>query len=573
MLPPEQESGTATLFDIIYAPFIKLTTGSTTSVDISIKPGIQTPTSYDFQVMDVATSIVITTNKVYSATQIYTIGSLTAGKSYLFTIIPKNGSASGLAWTLPIYTLPSTASDVFSNQSGQDDYDSSDRSKMLQKGKPVIEQTKAGQSYLLLSNNSTLQNQYSIAYKSIDAVVPASFTINNSFPLYGNRNAISYSEDYYAFGTSIYFDQSKTSAGLGFFINQEGGQGYYVIIETTILASSKEKKTIRLCKADGSGLITLADTQRTTSTTLEGIFQNQQYNIEIYVKVYQNYVIINCYINGFKISATDYNVQKTSSIYNYILEPTNKVGLICNFGQAYFDYVYGQSVSKKVYEERDSLGNLYTGKFSKGLLNTSFGDIVYNANNAAATLKPESIEDFGTVIREIYHVNTKLKSRPAYPILWSTGANNFASIIGQTVSNFSAEAYVLNNASTTIPLNDGAASKLYIYGNTVGESGDIEYSTDESAEYANKEPISIRSQWLQTEADVKKLAEWIKTKIINKGKIINMEIFGVPMLSVGDIISVKYTYQGFSGTEKMVVTSINSTFKAGLEMSITARTL
>jgi cystathionine beta-lyase/cystathionine gamma-synthase len=163
-------------------------------------------------------------------------------------------------------------------------------------------------------------------------------------------------------------------------------------------------------------------------------------------------------------------------------------------------------------------------------------------------------------VREIYYVKTKLNSRPAFPIKWSTGSNQAVSLIGKKISNFEAEAYVLNNTSSTVPLSDGALASLYVIGNDLYPSGTMEYSTDTSSEYANKEPV-------------KNLAEFIKTKAVNKGKIIEIETFGNPMLSVGDIVSVKYAYQNLQETQKMIITNVSQSFLEGISTSITCRTL
>ena len=52
-----------------------------------------------------------------------------------------------------------------------------------------------------------------------------------------------------------------------------------------------------------------------------------------------------------------------------------------------------------------------------------------------------------------------------------------------------------------------------------------------------------------------------------------MQVFGNPLLSVGDIVKVKYTYQGLIGTEAMIITDINQAFEEGINTSITCRTL
>jgi cystathionine beta-lyase/cystathionine gamma-synthase len=68
-------------------------------------------------------------------------------------------------------------------------------------------------------------------------------------------------------------------------------------------------------------------------------------------------------------------------------------------------------------------------------------------------------------------------------------------------------------------------------------------------------------------------AEFIKTKAVNKGKIIEIETFGNPMLSVGDIVSVKYAYQNLQETQKMIITNVSQSFMEGISTSITCRTL
>jgi hypothetical protein len=44
-------------------------------------------------------------------------------------------------------------------------------------------------------------------------------------------------------------------------------------------------------------------------------------------------------------------------------------------------------------------------------------------------------------------------------------------------------------------------------------------------------------------------------------------------LSPGDIVSVKYTYQGLDGTEKFIITVVYQTYKEGLTTEITFRSL
>ena len=112
-----------------------------------------------------------------------------------------------------------------------------------------------------------------------------------------------------------------------------------------------------------------------------------------------------------------------------------------------------------------------------------------------------------------------------------------------------------------------------MFGNTIGDSGTLEYVTDEDFTYGPKEPIVFESRWLQTLDAVQKIATWIKEKVVNRGKIVNLTVFGNPMLNVGDIVSVTSPYQDFDGSEKLIVTSVTNSFNQGLETTVTCRTL
>jgi hypothetical protein len=242
-----------------------------------------------------------------------------------------------------------------------------------------------------------------------------------------------------------------------------------------------------------------------------------------------------------------------------------------------FDYVYASSIEEADYKSSEYVKNLYQGQFSNDVLNTAYGNILYNANNSqddigAYKLK-DVVDEFGIVVREIAYIKTKIPSRPSFPIAWTTGVNNLVTILGSKTSSFEAEAYILNNSSVRVPLSDGTSNTLAIVGNSIGSSGEIIYSTDETLEYSFKEPIIFESTWIQNQEDAKKLAEWIKAKIANKSSVLNMNVFGNPLISVGDIVSVVNVYQEFYGTEKLIVTNVSHSFKEGIETSITCRTI
>jgi hypothetical protein len=435
-------------------------------------------------------------------------------------------------------------------------------------------------SYLTLSNTSNAPRSHSLIFRPLNAVSIPSNTLVSVPGENGNVSVKSYSEAYHSFGTTIFIqtDISNTSGkypkqggGLGFFISNDGREGYFVLIETISSAAATGQKSVRIARMKNGIITTLADTQKTDERTLSAVFGNQSHIIDVKTKILGKKIFIDAYVNGFKISAVDEATAKNGGLVN----PTINTGLICHLPAttSIYDYIYATSISKEKYIS--GIANIYQGQFSNDLIDTAFGDIIYNANTSedGVPVTKTAIDEFGTVVREIIKVSTKFPSRPAYPLKFTTGMNKFAKLLGSKVSNFGGEAYVLNNSSSTIPLADGATSNFYIYGNTLGQSGQLEYSTDESAEYANKEPVIFESKWLQSYADVESLAKWIKEKVINRGKIVELTVFGNPIISVGDIITIKYPYNGFQGTEKLIITSISHSYSEGLGTSISCRTI
>jgi len=439
-------------------------------------------------------------------------------------------------------------------------------------------QITAGKSYLTLTNNNTSKKSYSLVYRSFDAIaLPTGSTISQTNPSGVVTQVTSYPTTCYSFGTTFFLDSNiekpNQGGGIGFFLSDQGSDGYYVFVESTSLSAAQDVKSIRIAKIQGGKVYILKDTQSSSANTFEGVYGGKAYSIDIKVKITGVNIEIITYVNGFKIVATD-KTNYLAAIPTKMVSPTTKVGLVCYKGITKFDYVYGTKISPEEYANSQYVLNFYQGQFSNDLLNTSFGDLTYYADNSSDVYNSKQImvDEFGTTVREIVKQKIRFQN-PSYPVKWTTGGNKLAQLIGYKMSNFGGEAYVLNNASTTIPLSDTDNANFYLFGNTLGQSGTLEYTTDELSDYVTKEPVIFESKWLQNLSDVKSLAEWIKTKAVNKGKIVNMSIFGNPLISVGDIVTIKYTYQGFAGTEKLIVTNVMHKYSEGLETSISCRTL
>ena len=525
-------------------------------------PGLTDPTNYNVIINEILDNGQTEVQNFNRTSQPITVTGLKSGTSYEAVVIP---SLNGLfdprgRWTKKFSTISSYGGQTVS--STRQDF-------------------KVSKSYLQLAVTSAQykNKQSALFYKNFDSLtIPTTKTVSTT-------NGNSYNAGYFSFGTSLIMkdtlENTLHAGGVGFFLNESATSGYYIIMESTSSASAiLDKKSVRIEKWIGSNKIPLKEVGTRTESTIEGIFGGRTYNVDVKVKIDNQSVTITAFINGYGITVTDttYKINNKVQIKSTILPPSKKMGLVCTRGEVAFDYGYANTLTPFQYEDRISELNIYQGQFNNDLINTSYGDLIYMANYQADEIstgnkKAVAVDEFGTVVREIIKRDVSFNKRPAYPTMWSTGINPFAKILGNKISNFGSQIFVMNNTSQTIPLSNGAEASFLLLGNSLGNSGELEYSTDELNDYVNKEPAVFISSWLQNESDVKSLANWIKSNVVNKGKVINMTIFGNPLISVGDIVSIKNVYQGLAGTESFIVTEVKHSFSEGLETSITCRTL
>lgn len=413
-------------------------------------------------------------------------------------------------------------------------------------------------SLFKLSNNSKDPDNYSVAYKTY--------------------SSLDTSKSYYAFGTSLFFKASNTdpnqAGGFAFFVDNAGQTGYFIQVSTSANAAVNQSKEFKILKIKGGRMTQLQDSQTVSAKSLGGVFGGRTYKIDVRVKVNNSSVELYCYVNGFKITAVDSNPVGSAETTDPtpIIPRSNKVAMICNKGTVYFDYIYGLHLTEDQFKQEE-LFNVYEGQYSEAAISFLYGNKTLQNNTLSSSFTNGFIEEFGAVARELRVLKTKYTSRPAFPLYASTGVNSFARILGQRLTSFGAEVYVINNSGTYIPLDDSEFYSFYILGKYISQSGVLEYVDNSASEYTSQEPVIFESKWIQKNSDVVNLANWIKEIWSTKQKIINIEVFANPLLSIGDVITVTYPYNDLSTSDKFVITNINHDFREGLRTTITARTL
>ena len=400
-------------------------------------------------------------------------------------------------------------------------------------------------SLLTVTNGSTNPNSHSVAVK--------------------NSN-ISTNYSHFAFGTAMFFSGTindvVSSGGIGFFTNSTGNTGYYVSVQTTTHLSDAADKEIKIFKVVNGKKTILNDSQKSVAKTLTGILAGTVYKLDVNVIASGSSVKIDVYVNSYKITATD----STS-----ILTKTSNVALISNSGKINYDYIYAAHMTEDQYES-GIMQNVYAGKYGPKTLSFLYGDKLIENKNISSGQGPW-LEEFGTTARELKQIKVKYQDRPADPLFATVGINKLASILGQRLTSFGAEIFVVNNSGMMIPLADGNLYSFAVVGNAITVSGEHEYNSNTLSETTTPEPVVFETAWIQREDDAKNLATWIQSQWSKQQRVIEMEIFSNPLISVGDIITINYPKNDLDGTQKFVVTRVNNSFKEGLTTSISARSI
>jgi len=529
-----------------------------TSITISVGSSISTPGSYGGSIAGSGTfndpDFVINTN-----TMPYTLNGLTPGSTYSIRLrawsgagqtgtygeyiydaftMPKPSSIGGVTETYSSTTIPVNTSGTASATSGN---------------------RQVSRSLFTISKDpNAAKNEYSVAEKG--TTIPTSYS-------------------HYAFGTGMFFPAAEkdvnNGGGIGFFVNDSGTDGYFVLVQQTANLASTADKEVKILKVINGKVVILNDSQDSKSNTASGILGGITYKIDIKVKIEQsgglNYRTIDVFINNFKISAVDVDFLNTTDPKKLVLPVTNRIAMFASDGKAHFDYIYAMPLTEDQYKN-NLFQNIYTGYFASPTLNLAFGEKILSGLTRSIS-QEAYFEEFGTVARELRRVKIKWSQPPAYPLYPSVGINKYVHILGSRLTSYGAEIYLINNAGTYVPLDDSEFYSFSVIGNYVTKAGGNEYTSGTISDMATLEPLTYESTWIQTESDAKNLTSWIKNQWSKQQQIINMSVFSNPLISVGDVITVNYPSNNLDGTQKFVVTNVNNSFSQGLETSITARSI
>ena len=186
-------------------------------------------------------------------------------------------------------------------------------------------------------------------------------------------------------------------------------------------------------------------------------------------------------------------------------------------------------------------------------------------------------EEFGTIMREAAYFDIKYDR--AYPALYAQLSPTFNRIKGYTTSGFQADSYgaeflIFNATDSWLNLDETSGNFLRIQGITFTQDTTHELTVDEyfqkrgnlsdpefkgsaiayspliekskydeirqSRMIYGKNEFAIDSIYIQTQDDAEALMGWIINKVMHPKKSIGVNMFSIPTLQLGDIVTVNY---------------------------------
>jgi hypothetical protein len=186
-------------------------------------------------------------------------------------------------------------------------------------------------------------------------------------------------------------------------------------------------------------------------------------------------------------------------------------------------------------------------------------------------------DEFGTIMRECAYFDIRYDR--AYPALYAQLSPTFNRIKGYTTSGFYADSYgaefmIFNATDKALVLDDTSGNYLRIQGITFTQDTTHELTVDEYFNkksshsdpdmqgttvlaspylelekynkikqsrmiYGNNE-FSIEAPYIQTQDSASSLMGWIIDKLMTPKRSVGVNVFSIPTLQLGDIVSINY---------------------------------
>ncbi|QZE11637.1 minor tail protein [Streptomyces phage Karp] len=173
------------------------------------------------------------------------------------------------------------------------------------------------------------------------------------------------------------------------------------------------------------------------------------------------------------------------------------------------------------------------------------------------------------------------------PVLYSTlyVSNDAQIVTDEYIHNPYGAKFIVANASRINSVANGedtltygadnpVEQKMMITGRTIqqAESEDYEVKNEQAIRARGEIDIEFSSPWIQSEAAAKALGDWIVDNWSEPCDEIQLEVFGNPLIQIGDVVAVNYPPKNMAAaTHKYFVISVDQAWDNGLTTNLSLR--
>ncbi|QIQ62926.1 minor tail protein [Streptomyces phage Moab] len=384
-------------------------------------------------------------------------------------------------------------------------------------------------------------------------------------------------------GTRMKFPTSpkgkNMNAGIWVWGNIAQNQMYGIDITATTHVDRKVGNEVRILKRKSNGTVTQLSKGATVA-----INENAWYDVDVVVTSTGRFTVS---INGSPVlnvidNGTDIPISGRAGLY------------VRGDGVADFEYFY--MMADGGIQETDLDNSSYLDLIRGGYYsNQYYKDFVTRTRVAQKRRGKKTIkytqwydqryfDEFGMQVHEYRPYDITFDKKP---VLYSTlyVSNDTQIVTDEYVHNPFGAHFIIANASRfnsvvngedtlTFGADNSIDQKIMITGRTVqqAEAVDYEVSNEQAIKARGEITLQFESQWIQSEAAAKALGDWIVNNWSQPCDEIELEIFGNPLIQLGDVIAVNYPPKNMSAsTHKYFVTGSDQKWDNGLTTTLQLR--
>ncbi|QQV92409.1 minor tail protein [Streptomyces phage MeganTheeKilla] len=388
-------------------------------------------------------------------------------------------------------------------------------------------------------------------------------------------------------GTRMMFPSNPkgkhTAAGIWVWGNTAQNNMYGIDIKCTKNIDRKTHNEVRVIKRVGGKVYNIGGKGATVA-----IDYNKWYDIDVVVTSTARFTV---YINGVKVL----NVMDGADGNGDDLPISGRAGLYVR-GDCVADFEYFYMMADGGIQETDLDNSSYLDLIRGGYYsNQYYRDFVTRTRvvqkrRGKKTVKQEVwydqryFDEFGQQVHEYRPYDITFDKKP---VLYSSlyVSNDSQVVIDEYVHNPFGAHFIIANASRVNSVVNGEDTltygadnpvdqKIMITGRTIqqAEAKDYEVKNEQAIRARGEISLEFSSDWIQSESAAKALGDWIVANWSQPCDEIEMEVFGNPLIQIGDVIAVNYPPKNMTAsTHKYFVIGVDQSWDNGLTTNLSLR--